>query len=96
LGVAGLRAQTLTTQILDPIVFVETSQDSILQASKPTSKQHLAAIRQLFDYLTTAGILEVNPASCVRHADRTERIPCSEYGASEFRDRLSLAICLEQ
>src|SRR5712692_236663 len=36
------------------------------QASKPTVKQHLAAIRQLFDSLTTGGILEVNPAASVR------------------------------
>src|SRR6266849_2688061 len=36
------------------------------QASKPTVKQHLAAIRQLFDYLTTGGILELNPAASVR------------------------------
>jgi site-specific recombinase XerC len=35
-------------------------------ASKPTVKQHLAAIRRLFDYLTTGGILEVNPAASVR------------------------------
>ncbi len=28
--------------------------------------QHLAAIRQLFDYLTTGGILELNPAASVR------------------------------
>jgi site-specific recombinase XerD len=35
-------------------------------ASKPAVKQHLAAIRQLFDYLTTGGILEVNPAASVR------------------------------
>jgi site-specific recombinase XerD len=34
--------------------------------SKPTVKQHLAAIRQLFDYLTTGGILNVNPAASVR------------------------------
>jgi integrase/recombinase XerD len=34
--------------------------------SKPTVKQHLAAIRKLFDYLTTGGILESNPASSVR------------------------------
>ncbi len=33
------------------------------EASKPTVKQHLAAIRKLFDYLTTGGILESNPAS---------------------------------
>jgi Phage integrase, N-terminal SAM-like domain len=36
------------------------------QASKPTVKQHLAAIRQLFDYLTTGGIPEVNAAASVR------------------------------
>jgi integrase/recombinase XerD len=36
------------------------------KASKPTVKQHLAAIRQLFDYLTTGGILDVNPAASVR------------------------------
>ena len=36
------------------------------ETAKPTVKQHLAAIRQLFDYLTTGGILEVNPAGSVR------------------------------
>src|SRR5438128_1392804 len=35
-------------------------------ASKPTVKQHLAAIRQLFDCLTTGGILDLNPAASVR------------------------------
>jgi hypothetical protein len=28
------------------------------RAAKPSVKQHLAAIRQLFDYLTTGAILE--------------------------------------
>jgi site-specific recombinase XerD len=37
-----------------------------INVSKPTLKQHLAAMRQLFDYLTTGGILEVNPAASVR------------------------------
>ena len=36
------------------------------RASKPTVKQHLAAIRQLFDYLTSGGVLEANPAASVR------------------------------
>jgi site-specific recombinase XerC len=36
------------------------------EASNPTVKQHLAAIRKLFDYLTTGGILDSNPASSVR------------------------------
>ncbi len=37
-----------------------------LRSTSPTVKQHLAAIRKLFDYLTTGGILESNPASSVR------------------------------
>ena len=36
------------------------------RTSKPTVKQHLAAIKQLFAYLTSGGILEVNPAASVR------------------------------
>jgi integrase/recombinase XerD len=31
------------------------------EVSKPTVKQHLAAIRQLFDYLVTGGLLPSNP-----------------------------------
>src|SRR4029077_17377802 len=34
--------------------------------AKPTVKQNLAAIRQLFDYLVTGGILPSNPAGSVR------------------------------
>src|ERR1700722_14256937 len=34
--------------------------------SKPSVKQHLAAIRMLFDYLVTGGILPTIPASSVR------------------------------
>ena len=34
--------------------------------SKPTVKQHLAAIRMLFDWMVTGGVLAVNPASAVR------------------------------
>lgn len=34
--------------------------------SKPSVKQHLAAIRMLFDYLVTGGVLPMNPAGSVR------------------------------
>lgn len=34
--------------------------------SKPSVKQHLAAIRMLLDYLVTGGVLSMNPASSVR------------------------------
>jgi site-specific recombinase XerD len=34
--------------------------------SKPTVKQHLAAIRQCFDWLVSGGVLETNPAASVK------------------------------
>jgi hypothetical protein len=34
--------------------------------AEPSVKQHLAAVRQLFDYLVTGGILPSNPAGAVR------------------------------
>jgi site-specific recombinase XerC len=36
------------------------------EASKPTVKQHLAAIRMLFDWLVTGQVLATNPAHAVR------------------------------
>jgi site-specific recombinase XerC len=36
--------------------------------SKPTVKQHLAAIRMLFDWLVTGQAVPVSPASSVRGA----------------------------
>jgi integrase/recombinase XerD len=34
--------------------------------SKPTVKQHLAAIRMLFDWLVTGQVIPINPAHAVR------------------------------
>src|SRR5690349_506677 len=36
------------------------------EIAKPSVKQHLAAIRQLFDYLVTGGVLVATPAGSVR------------------------------
>jgi integrase/recombinase XerD len=36
------------------------------ETSTPTVKQHLAAIRMLFDWLVTGGVIPMNPASSVR------------------------------
>jgi site-specific recombinase XerC len=43
--------------------YIEALQDKM---AKPTVKQHLAAIRMLFDWLVTGGILASNPATSVR------------------------------
>jgi site-specific recombinase XerD len=48
--------------------------------SAPTVKQQLAAIRMLFDWLTTGGILPFNPTSAVRgpkHTSNAARLRCS-------------------
>jgi site-specific recombinase XerC len=47
---------------------------------KPTVKQHLAAIRMLFDWLVTGAILASNPATSVRGPSTSSsaaRPPCS-------------------
>jgi integrase/recombinase XerD len=43
--------------------YIEALQERM---AKPTVKQHLAAIRMLFDWLVTSGILASNPATSVR------------------------------
>ena len=37
-----------------------------VEIAQPSVKQHLAAIRQLFDYLVTGGVLVATPAGSVR------------------------------
>lgn len=46
--------------------------------SRPTVKQHLAALRMMFDYLVTGGVLAVNPAASVkgpRYVMKTGKTP---------------------
>src|SRR3954470_23915945 len=43
--------------------YVEALQET---AAKPTVKQHLAAVRMLFDWLVVGQVLAVNPAHAVR------------------------------
>lgn len=55
-----------TLSRLEPTIiafYIENLQNKV---SKPTVKQHLAAIRMLFDFLVIRGILPSNPASSVR------------------------------
>jgi site-specific recombinase XerC len=49
-----------------------------MTAAKPTVKQHLAALRMLFDWLVVGQVVAVNPAHSVRgpkHVIRTGRTP---------------------
>ena len=52
--------------IIDPVSIAAYIEQLGTTHSKPTVKQHLAAIRMLFDWMVTGGILPFNPASSVR------------------------------
>lgn len=58
--------QQTTLELVEP-THVAMYREDLDQVYAPASvKQHLAAVRMLFDYLTTGGIVEQNPALSVR------------------------------
>jgi integrase/recombinase XerD len=56
----------LTLAGLHPVIVASYVESLGAKYSKPSVKQHLAAIRMLFDYLVTGGVLPMNPAGSVR------------------------------
>src|SRR6201997_3615047 len=61
---AGNSIQELSqVQPFHVAAFIKDLQDEL---SPPTVKQHLAALRMLFDWLVTGHVLDVNPAHAVR------------------------------
>jgi site-specific recombinase XerD len=51
---------------IEPVVVAAYVEELMTAYEPPTVKQHLAAIRVLFDWLVTGGVLPMNPASSVR------------------------------
>jgi integrase/recombinase XerD len=49
-----------------PVMIAGYIEEVVAARSKPTVKQHLAAIRMLFDWLVTGQVVPMNPASSVR------------------------------
>ena len=56
----------LTLSSIEPVHVAAYIEAMTKKRSAPTVKQHLAAIRMCFDWLTSGGIIEFNPASSVR------------------------------
>jgi integrase/recombinase XerD len=56
----------LTLPAIEPVHIAAYVEQLSAARSAPTVKQHLAAIRMCFDWLTSGGILPFNPASSVR------------------------------
>src|SRR5215831_18640572 len=51
---------------IEPIAIAAYIEELSAEIAKPSVKQHLAAIRQLFDYMDTGGVLVTTPAGSVR------------------------------
>jgi integrase/recombinase XerD len=63
---------------LTPVVVAAYIEELGQHEAKPTVKQHLAALRMLFDYLVTGQVMRMNPAYAVRgpkHVVKTGRTP---------------------
>jgi integrase/recombinase XerD len=70
------RGITLTQ--LTPVIVAAYIEELGQRLDKPSVKQHLAALRMLFDYLVTGQVMPTNPAYAVRgpkHVVKTGRIP---------------------
>jgi len=79
---------------VSPFVVAAYIEQLTQQRSAPTVKQHLAAIRRLFDWLVVGQVLPVNPAASVRgpkHIVKTGKTPV--LSASEARQLLDAIDC---
>jgi site-specific recombinase XerD len=56
----------ITLHQVEPVIVAAYIEELGSQRSRPTVKQHLAAIKMLFDWLTSGGIIPHNPAASVR------------------------------
>jgi hypothetical protein len=59
-----------------PVTSTSKTLNRILQrqAASPTGKQHMAAIRMLFSWLTEKGVLAMNPAKNITATDSILKI----------------------
>jgi site-specific recombinase XerD len=63
---AWCETHTIALEQLEPILVASYIEELGQSLDAPSVKQHLAAIRVLFDYLVVGQILKMNPASAVR------------------------------
>lgn len=88
------RERRLTLEKLHPIVIGGYIEQLQTELSPPTVKQHLAAIRMLFDFLVIGQVLPVNPAGSVRgpkFSAKKGKTPV--LSAAETRDLLESIDC---
>jgi site-specific recombinase XerD len=78
-----------TLELIEPVVVAAYVEELMLRFEPPTVKQHLAAVRMLFDYLVVGQVIPMNPASSVRgpkHIVKKRKTPVLD--AKEARELL--------
>lgn len=78
-----------TLELIEPVVVAAYVEELMLRFEPPTVKQHLAAVRMLFDYLVVGQVIPMNPASSVRgprHVVKKGKTPVLD--AKEARELL--------
>jgi site-specific recombinase XerC len=93
---AWCEAQGVASLIdVEPLHVAAWIEAQALQASAPTVKQRLAAIRHLFDWLVVGQVIPVNPAASVRgpkHSARRGKTPVLEPAeARALLDRIDVS-----
>jgi site-specific recombinase XerC len=63
---AGAKRGIVDLTVVRPMHVAAYIEDRLLAASKPTVKQHLAAIWALFNWMVVGQAIEMNPAASVR------------------------------
>lgn len=63
---AWCESQGLSLEAIEPVAVSAYIEKLIQEKARPTVKQHLAAIRGLFDYMVTSQAIQFNPAAPVR------------------------------
>jgi len=86
---AWCEQRQVALQQVNPVLVAKYVQELGERAAAPTVKQHLAAIRMLFDYMVTGHIMSVNPAAAVKgpkHVVKKGKTPV--LSAAETRELL--------
>ena len=76
-------ARGLALTLISPVAVATYIDEMHGRYRAPTIKQHLAAIRRLFDWLVTGQVLPTNPATSVRgptHVVKTGKTPVDHHG----------------
>ncbi len=70
---AWCERQELPLERLEPVMVAAYVEELMRELAPPSVKQHLAAVRRMFDYLVTGGVLRSNPAASVREPKHVVR-----------------------